>query len=70
MYSLRRNRGAVMQATAFLVTVSWYMLITMLLLAWFVGVLTMAMAIALGAALLELYFEWTRRNAKCDAATG
>lgn len=53
-----------MPTAALVVKLSWYLLVGMLLMAWFVGMLTMAMATALGAALLELYFEWGRKRSE------
>jgi len=53
-----------MQAAMFLVTLSWHMFIACCLLAWFVGVLTMATATMLGAAILEVYWEWKKRRGK------
>ena len=51
-----------MSIAALVVKLNWFLLVGMLLMAWFVGMLMMAMAVALGAAMIEVYWEWARRR--------
>jgi len=64
MHHVWKHPRGRMQAAMFLVTLSWHMFIACCLLAWFVGVLTMATATMLGAAILEVYWEWKKRRGK------
>lgn len=59
---MRVHQRGRMSITTLLVNVSWSLLVAMLLLAWFLGMLTMATAVALGAAVLEVYWDWSRRR--------